>query len=985
VLTRAVAAALGMLWLAAVPAEAQYFGRNNVQYDRFEFRVLQTPNFDIYYYEDKREAAHLAAQLAERWYARLSEALDHTFTRRQPIILYASHNHFAQTTILRHRIGEGVGGFMDHFAGRIVMPFAPGLGPTNHVLGHELVHAFQRDILRQRGRSMASLPLWFTEGMAEHLAVGTLDANTRMWLRDAAEQNNLPNLKQLENPKWFPYRYGQALWHFVAERYGHDAVVRALKSRAAGGAAGRLRDATGDDPAAIVREWHAAMRALEKPEGMEAAAAASAPATRRIVSQGRNGGRLNVGPALSPDGKHLVFLSERDGFSVDVFLADATTGAIVRKLVSTAVDPHFDSLQFLESAGAWDTSGRHFVLAMVRNGEPVLHVYDMPRGRLAREIPASSVDQVFTPAWSPDGRYIAFSGMSGGFSDLYTVSLADGAVRQLTDDPYSDLQPHWSPDGTTVAFASDRFSTSLEALTFGPYQIATLDIESGRITRLGGVPGAKNINPQWSADGAHVYFVSDAGGASNVHRVDVGGGEIERVSRVRTGVTGVTALSPALSLGAGGARLAMSVYARGHHEIHVLDLESVPDEHLAAVPSVGPLPDATALAAALPGMSASAGVGEHGQPQAFTSRPYVPKLSLAAIGQPYLSAGGGAFGGFFRAGMSFSFGDMLGEQQLSTAVQGGKSVTDFAVQSAYVNRRSRLNWGIVGGHIPVLYGLTERVDRGSHEGNDAVLKHTTLSYQTHRRVSGLVSYPLSRGQRIEASAGFDSIAYDRRVVTSAHAVRNGNVLDRTTSKSSLEGATLFETSAALVYDTSVFGPTSPVLGQRYRFGIAPSFGDLRVVTTTADYRRYLMPVRPFTIAARVQHIGRFGPDKNDVRLLPLVWTLRDAVRGFEMRQDTYRTTELATVNTELRFPLLGVVQRKATYGSVPIEGLVFSDLARLVGPGPNGADDRSVRTLWSAGAGARVNAGGFVFEFALARPIMPSAGWRFAANFRPGF
>jgi hypothetical protein len=477
--TRAIAAALGVLLLTAVPASAQYFGRNNVQYDRFEFRILQTPHFDVYYYEEERHAAELAAVLAERWYERLSAVLDHRFSRRQPLILYASHSHFAQTTILRRPIGEGVGGFMDHLAGRVVMPFGAGLGATNHVLGHELVHAFQRDILRERGRSMASLPLWFVEGMAEHLAVGALDAHTRMWLRDAAAHDTLPDLKQLQDPRWFPYRYGQALWHFVAGRYGPDAVVHALKSRASGGAAGRLQDATGEEPDTIIREWHVAMRGLEHPAVLDDAVASS-PARRRIVGGTARGGRLNVGPALGPDGRHLVFLSERDGFSVDVYLADASTGAVLRKLVSTAADPHFDSLQFLESAGGWDATGTRFVLAMVRGGEPVLQVYEMPRGRLLREVPVPSVDQVFTPAWSPDGRHIAFSAMSGGFSDLYVVTLDDGSVRRLTDDPYSDLQPHWSPDGRALAFASDRFSTSLDALTFGPYQIATLDIESGR-------------------------------------------------------------------------------------------------------------------------------------------------------------------------------------------------------------------------------------------------------------------------------------------------------------------------------------------------------------------------------------------------------------------------------------------------------------------------------------------------------------------------
>src|SRR3954471_23063011 len=93
--------ALCVCLLLAVPADAQYFGQNKVQYDRFDFAILQTPHFDVYYYAAEGEAARIAARLAERWYARLSASLHPSFDRRQPIILYASHSHFTQTAIVQ--------------------------------------------------------------------------------------------------------------------------------------------------------------------------------------------------------------------------------------------------------------------------------------------------------------------------------------------------------------------------------------------------------------------------------------------------------------------------------------------------------------------------------------------------------------------------------------------------------------------------------------------------------------------------------------------------------------------------------------------------------------------------------------------------------------------------------------------------------------------------------------------------------------------
>ena len=1018
--------ALGVLLLSAAPADAQYFGRNKVQYDRFAFSILQTPHFDIHYYASERDAARIAAQLAERWYARLSVALDHQFARRQPVILYASHSHFAQTSIIPQAIGDGIGGFTDHFAGRVVLPFAAGLGETDHVLGHEIVHAFQRDILRRRGRSLAMLPLWFSEGMAEYLSVRELDANTRMWLRDSADADKLPTIAQLDDPRWFPYRYGQALWEFLATKYGETTVVKALQSRATGGAIGRLKDATGSDAATLSTQWHEFIRvataaghvASEKGKPDKSHAQLT-----RIIGPEQNGGRMNVAPSISPDGRSVVFLSERDGYSVDVFLADAATGTVLRKLLSTAADAHFDSLQFIESAGAWDAKGRRFALATLRDGRPALTIFDMSDGEVRQELAVPGVDQIFSPTWSPSGAELAFSALKGGVTDLFAIDVATGQLRALTSDAYSDLEPSWSPDGQRLVFATDRFSSSLARLSFGRYELAILDLATLAVHPLSGRSGGKNIDPHWSPDGASVYFVSDAGGASNLHRVDVATGHVAQVTDVATGVSGITSLSPAISIAADGRRAAMSLYWRGTYEIRTMDL-TLPARDLAPIAdSAGaqPAAPADALARPAPTTVAATGapapsaatpsdaaptamseteVGSGGASSApandgFQSKPYVPRLSLAQIGSPYLSAGGGAFGSFVRAGVSMGFGDMLGEQELDTAIQVGKEAVDNAVVATYMNRRSRWNWGVSGGRIPALVGVSDRITRSTGAGGDGLIaRDTRVLQQIHRQAAGVIAYPFNRAQRIEASIGVDAIAFDQRTTTTTYAADTGRTLsDATVHRPGAPAATMIQTGSALVYDTSVFGAASPVLGQRYRLAFAPAFGDLNVLTTVADYRRYFMPVRPFTLAFRVEGVARTGRDATDVRLLPLVWNLRDIVRGFDTDNDTIRTSRFAVANAEVRFPIVGLLRHDVSYGSLPLEALAFADCGRFWIPSARNAENaenlaiaQQSRNLCSAGAGVRINAAGFVLEFDAVRPFGPSSnGWRLGINFQPGF
>src|SRR3954449_115130 len=230
---RRVARAAALVALIAgafsAPASAQYFGQNKVQYKKLEFQVLKTEHFDIYYYPEERDGIDVAARLAERWHARLERIFEHTLRGRQPLVLYGSHVDFEQTNAIQGELGEGTGGVTEPLRRRIVLPLGGPIADTDHVIGHELVHAFQFDMTTKEnappGQNGAErLPLWFIEGMAEDLSIGPVDSNTAMWLRDAVRQEKLPSIEDLDNPKYFPYRWGQAFWAFISGRWGDDKL-----------------------------------------------------------------------------------------------------------------------------------------------------------------------------------------------------------------------------------------------------------------------------------------------------------------------------------------------------------------------------------------------------------------------------------------------------------------------------------------------------------------------------------------------------------------------------------------------------------------------------------------------------------------------------------------------------------------------------------------------------------------------------------------
>ena len=153
-------------------AQGFHFGRNKVQYTKFDWQVLKTDHFDIYYYPEMRDIAEKGAQFAEDSYSVLETKFNFSVTKRIPLIFYSSHLHFQQTNVTPGFIPEGVGGFFEFIKNRVVIPGNGDLNQFRHVIRHELVHVFMhRKILhisKKHNRLDVSYPpLWFVEGLAE--------------------------------------------------------------------------------------------------------------------------------------------------------------------------------------------------------------------------------------------------------------------------------------------------------------------------------------------------------------------------------------------------------------------------------------------------------------------------------------------------------------------------------------------------------------------------------------------------------------------------------------------------------------------------------------------------------------------------------------------------------------------------------------------------------------------------------------------------
>lgn len=1006
-----------VLAISFVTASAQeYFGQNKVRYENYDFHVLKTEHFDIYYYDRESPVIPDVGRMAERWYTRLSQIFNWKLTSRQPVILYANPADFRSTTVIPGLIGEGTGGVTEPLRRRVVLPLAGPLAQTDHVLGHELVHAFQYDMSPKRGGlpggGLERLPLWFVEGMAEYLSIGPLDAQTAMWMRDAVRRGKVPRIKDLDNPKYFPYRYGQALWAFIGGRFGDEAVGKAMQLGArSGDAAGSISSVVKVSPDALSKQWKEALQSEDQPV-LEATTPPD-KAGRVLVARKEGSGELNVSPAMSPDGKYFTFLSERSLFSIEMYLADAKTGEIKRRLTKTATDPHFNSLEFTHSTGAWSSDSKLFAYAHTEKSKPRITIYDVGKDENIRTLRFPSLGEITGITFSPDGRQIAFSAMDGGVTDLFIADSQSGELRQLTKDAYADLQPAWSPNGTSIAFVTDRFTTDLEDLSTGRYELALIDAGSGRTTPLKTFDQGNEINPQWG-DEQNLYFVSNRSGIPNIYRVSLPNGSITQITNIQTGVAGITATSPALTVARDAKQVVYSAFVHDGYEIVSLDTE----QEVAGFPPT-PATIAGRNPAVLPprreanGQVATAlesprqGLVSGDQ---FRTTNYRPSLSLDYVAPPSLGVGVGTFGTLVGGGTALHFSDMLNTRELTVTLQtfstdASSILRNLSAGAEYVNQKSRWSWGFLGAQIPYSSALFSEslVVSGNQT---AVVDQQLTTWEIDRQIAGILQYPFSRAMRAEFNLGYENIDFAAETRTTVIDPITGGLIgqDRqdVPAPPSLNMAL---GNAALVYDTSIFGGVSPVMGQRWRVQAGGNAGSLTFSSILADYRRYVHLARPLSLAGRVLTYGRLGGDAGNGQLQPLYLGYDSLVRGYDPQSISAREcgpslqqsntcpvfdqllgSRIAAMNAELRLELLGALGIIPSRGFIPVELAPFVDGGRAWG-NVTGFNTASQKWVSSYGASLRVNLLGFAIgQVSYIHPNdRPAKSWVWQFSLLPGF
>lgn len=913
-----VPALLALLWTAG-PAAAQYitFGKNKVNYREFEWRVLRTPHFELYFYPEEEALARMALASAEQSYAHHRERFAHEVEAPIPVILYSSHHDFEQTNVTAMLIPEGVMGFTELLRGRVLFPFDGSFYRFFHTLRHELVHAFQRSkmqrVARERfSKRRASHPLWFIEGLAEHWS-SRWDAGGDMILRDLVISGKLPPIQEFwrYNGSFALYKLGQSVLEFIELTYGDDKLVTfysdAWKVRRFDDLFALVLGVTQEELSSRWMHW---MRQRYYPDVLRAQPIQHE--ARQVTEWG-----MELQPTPVPVGVEgfenaFVFISPQSGYTS---IYAATLDGIGEPRLLLQGQRSQGLLSFHAFRSRMDVSPQGLLCFSSHAGDrDILVAYDLVKEEVVQRWSFDDLVGITSPQWDREGRRIVFSGLTrSGECDLYLLDTKKRALERLTWDLFCDAEPALHPDGRRIAFVSDRGDFGRE----GARNLFLLDLETGELRCL--TRGCwEDLTPSWSPDGERLLFVSTRDRMRDLYIIDEWGNG-------RQVTQALESLHDPRWLPSGSAALA-SVYHGGRMHAMVIPIEE---------PAGG---DSIALAEAC----SSPWVWDLGIDSVSVERgKYRPTFALdVAQGGVAVAPGLGV-----GEGIQILLRDLMGNQLLfmqigNTTISTSNFLNNFSASLTY-------------------FDLSRRVNRGASLFHHAGTYYDELGLPYFERRAGgsfLLTYPLCRFTRLETNFG---LAFSEKEKPHTGLFRK---------------AMLATQHVSWIHDTSLWLPMGPIDGMRRHLTLGLTMNldrpGIENVLLLADARRYLRLGSRSALALRLQVRASGGPDPQGFLLGG-----SHSLRGYPWQ--CLHGTRSVLCNSEVRFPLLrGLLLVPAAVGplSFPgIQGAVFFDAGRAWDDGRHG------RWYGSYGFGFRMALGGFlVLRLDLARRtdfrVWPSTG-----------
>jgi hypothetical protein len=849
---------------------SNYFGRNKVTYEFFDFWKYTAPHFDVYYYPEEEQHLDDVVAFAEDAYQRIARKMNHQMSQRMPIIFYQTHQEFQQTHILPFFLPEGVAAFAEPTQNRLVLPVDDPPDALHKLIIHEVTHLFEFDYFfsnRLGAAVSASPPGWVMEGFAEYVADG-LTALDEMMLRDVVLADDIPTLGQMTRNRGFfvDYVLGEVVWQYIEEEYGEEGpriFLGELRRDLGQDAERDLERAFNISPQEFNNDFRAWLRERYLPNVLDRQEAPDFAhnVMREVPFEDR---QLAFSPVVSPDGDSFAAITlNKKTLQVEAFTFDLDTGRPIRNLtggrqgqfeyiVGQGVTVGFQAGNDL----SWSPDGGTIAYFARTPPTRTLFLVDAENGKVRKKF-KTELDQALSPSIGPDGR-VVFGAHNNGVRDIYLYDPSNDTLANLTQDEFYDYAPVWSPDGQSIVFASH---------VLGAKKLFRIDLARPQ-ERVQLTFGRYNdTQPSFSDDGSRVFFVSDRTGEHNLYSIELASETVYRYTNILHGTFFPQELPNT-------NRLLFSNYSDGTYELYTMEIpEAV--EQFVAVDEALPDEEIDRLemeAAAI----ADVELSDQNRTQSTGGGWHISNIQIAG---GYSS---GVAGGTVLANTYIEMQDLLGNHTFTAIL--GSIQSQRMYTGVYRNQSKRWNWGALAtsqaSYFFTFDPTNSTIDRNSIFNLDGG--------------EVFADYPFTRDWRTEFSVGY----YDRSYIPSAFLLEGtGGSLSRFSDN--FHSGTYMPIAIKLIGDKARFKEYGPYAGRRVSIGYetSPAVGSLRFHNVEVDIRQYFQVTKDSQFAVRLWGASSFGDH-------PTVFFLGglNQLRGYDYLR--FSGNHAFLMNLEYRFPLI---------------------------------------------------------------------------------
>ncbi|RCR69350.1 hypothetical protein [Larkinella punicea] len=508
------------------PSQEQ-FGRNRIQYRKFDWKVIKTSNFEIYFYQEGNQIANLTAQYAETDFDRITEILGYTPYNRIKVFIYNSPQELSQSNIglsapsgtnykelslAKSRLELAFTGDQISFRKQLIKEVSL-LFVYDMLYGGSLKDALQSSLL-------LSLPEWYMPGIASYIADGwSVDLDD--YMRDVALTRPVRKPSTLVGEE--AMYVGHSIWNYIAERYGKDNISNILNlTRIIRNEQNSIASTLGVPYSRFLREWREYYSSMAKP--VVDAYKPGEDGFQVTVSSSKEPAQL-TSLKLSPDQSQYAYATAwRGKFEVTVVNTQTQKKQVIRK------GGYKQDESPVKPASPLVTWQRDNLLVLTEErGQTYLYVYNNldKKAKLKQRMVVRGVSQVIDMDASDDGASVVFSADRRGQNDLYLFSMGRGTVQQLTNDLYDDLYPQFVGRTRQIVFSSNRHIDSL-SLDKGNYKSIrnqlSLFLHDGtpRVEVVSRLTDSLSIAMRPVASSENIiYYLDDATGVRNLAKMDV--------------------------------------------------------------------------------------------------------------------------------------------------------------------------------------------------------------------------------------------------------------------------------------------------------------------------------------------------------------------------------------------------------------------------------------------------------------------------------